>query len=138
MTDFTPQYPTKFDLTTLTSKILVGSPREQHIFVDGRNRFTILTNNPGESNEAHWHDDFDEYWIVLYGNIEYDISDPDQSNMTTIHAQAGDLIFCPRGKRHHIRTVGSTSSARLAIATPTAPHVYTDSQIKEWKDGQFS
>ena len=99
-------------------------------------------NEPGESNEAHWHEDFDEWWMVLEGDIDFEIGYPagkhtEYQEIITIHAKRGDLVFCPKGLRHHIRTVGTTTSYRLAVATPTAPHVYTDENVKEWRGDEF-
>lgn len=121
----------------------IGPHKERPLWVDDRNRLTVLMNEPGESNDAHWHDDFDEWWMVLEGEIDFEIGLPadkvgtEYKELITIHAKKGDLVFCPKGLRHHIRTVGTVTSYRLAIATPTAPHVYTDEDVKVWRGDDF-
>ncbi len=121
----------------------IGPHKDMPIWVDDRNRLTVLMNQPGESNDAHWHDDFDEWWMVLEGEIDFEIGLPANKQgapygeIITIHARKGDLVFCPKGLRHHIRTVGTRTSYRLAVATPAAPHVYTDKDVKEWRGDEF-
>ncbi len=96
-------------------------PWSETIILDDRNRATLICHAPGQSNRAHWHPGFDEWWAVLKGELTWQIG-----NRPLIRAKAGDLVFSPAGFRHHITTVGSEFSLRLAVTPPDNPHIYTD------------
>ena len=97
-------------------------PWSQAIISDDRNRANLICHGPGMSNNAHWHPDFDEWWAILKGELTWDVG----GGRPLIEAQEGDVVFVPKGMRHHITTVGDETSLRLAITTPEALHIYTD------------
>ena len=97
-------------------------PRSEQIIADDRNRGNLICHAPGMSNNAHWHPDFDEWWAILKGELTWDVG----SKRPLIHAREGDVVFVPKGMRHHISTVGTGISWRLAVTTPDALHIYTD------------
>ena len=97
-------------------------PWSEPIVADDRNRGNLICHGPGMTNNAHWHPDFDEWWAVLKGELTWDVG----SGRPLIHARDGDIVFVPKGMRHHISTVGTGLSWRLAVTTPDAPHIYTD------------
>jgi mannose-6-phosphate isomerase-like protein (cupin superfamily) len=76
---------------------------------------------PGETNRAHWHPDFDEWWVVLKGRLEWKIGD-----VAPFQVGRRDIVFAPAGLKHVIRTIGSEPSARLAVTIPGPRHVFTD------------
>jgi len=57
-----------------------------------------------------------------------------------VQACKDDIIWVPRGTVHHIRTTGTETSLRLAVAMPPATHYfspceqcgYTDDGPREW------
>lgn len=99
-----------------------GEPPWKRILIDDeRNKAHLICHSPGETNRAHWHYDFDEWWAVLKGELTWQMG-----KRAAITARGGDIVFSPRGFRHHITTVGSESSLRLAITPPDNPHVYED------------
>ena len=99
-----------------------GEPRWSQIMVmDDRNRANLICQAPGQTNNAHWHPDFDEWWAILKGELTWQVG-----NRPLIHARAGDIVFTPKGFRHLISTVGDETSLRLAVTTPAAVHIFTD------------
>lgn len=97
-------------------------PWSTSLVSDDRNRANLICHGPGMSNRAHWHPDFDEWWTILKGELTWEVG----KSRPILHAREGDIVFVPKGFRHHISTVGEGASLRLAITTPEAPHIYTD------------
>jgi len=83
---------------------------------------TLIANKPGTGNRPHWHREFDEYWVVMEGTLQWELT-----GGTTIVAEKDDIVFVPRGSVHYIQNIGEGRSLRLAFALPPAEHVWTDS-----------
>ncbi|HUG37431.1 MAG TPA: cupin domain-containing protein, partial [Candidatus Limnocylindrales bacterium] len=64
--------------------------------------------------------DFDEWWVVLGGVLEWELT-----GGTAFKAGQGDIVWVPRGTVHHIRNAGDQLSLRLAVAMPPAVHYYS-------------
>ena len=92
-------------------------PWFEWLFTDGRNNIGLICGAPGLENDAHLHPDFNECWIVCQGEVIWEIGDYPQ-----VRARAGDMVICPRGLRHSIKTVGTESSLRLVISKPGSNH----------------
>ena len=100
----------------------MGEPNwSKLIIADERNLVTLIANKPGTGNRPHWHREFDEYWVVMEGTLQWELT-----GGTTIVAEKDDIVFVPRGSVHHIQNIGDGRSLRLAIALPPAEHVWTD------------
>jgi quercetin dioxygenase-like cupin family protein len=82
---------------------------------------TLISCEPGNSSRRHYHPEHDEFWIVMGGELVWEIEDQDP-----IHATVGDIVRVPKGAPHHITTVGDQTSLRLAIVVPDVPHVDVD------------
>jgi quercetin dioxygenase-like cupin family protein len=89
---------------------------------DDLNKANLICHGPGMSNNAHWHPDFDEWWTILKGELTWNLG----SKRPLYTVEEGDIMFVPRGLRHHISTIGSETSLRLAITNVENLHVYTD------------
>ncbi|WP_445385824.1 cupin domain-containing protein [Robiginitalea sp. IMCC44478] len=78
---------------------------------DTNGQFTLIEqfNDPGIGIPPHVHENEDEVFQVLSGEVEMTIGD----KATTL--TAGDLIFCPRGIPHSWRVVG-TEKARAMLS----------------------
>ena len=51
-------------------------PWAEQLLSDGRNLAVLICNNPGQTNDAHVHPDFNEGWIVLKGELPSPIDPP--------------------------------------------------------------
>ena len=103
-----------------TSKIIDSKgdgPWYEALFSDGRNNVGLICDTPGSVNDDHYHPDFNEFWIILKGELEFEIGD-----LPTIHAHKGDVVLAPAGERHLIRTIGNESSVRLHVSKIGSDH----------------
>jgi quercetin dioxygenase-like cupin family protein len=100
----------------------MGSPPWSKLLIeDERNLGTLIAADPGQSNHAHWHSDFDEWWFVMAGELRWELT-----GGKIINAQKGDIVWIPRGTVHHIITVGDEMSLRFAVAMPPAVHIWQE------------
>ena len=99
-----------------------SSERKFTIIENAENRTFAIREYPGTTSKAHWHFDFDEWWVIVAGNLIFEIGE----NRAPIHAQQGDIVFTPRGFRHQITTIGNSPSIRMPTTTPESVHIYTD------------
>ena len=108
----------------------------KRIIADERQLVTLISSPPGTGNRPHWHRDFDEWWVVLGGRLEWELT-----GGTKLEAAKDDIVWVPRGTVHHIRTAWSERSLRLAVAMPPAAHYFspceqcgfTDDGPREWR-----
>jgi mannose-6-phosphate isomerase-like protein (cupin superfamily) len=110
-------------------------PWSKRLISDERQLVTLIASPPGGGNRPHWHREFDEWWVVLAGRLEWELT-----GGIVIQAAKDDIVWVPRGTVHHIRNVGAELSLRLAVAMPPARHFfspceqcgYTDDGPSEW------
>ncbi|MFI5375829.1 MAG: cupin domain-containing protein [Candidatus Rokuibacteriota bacterium] len=95
------------------------APWARRIISDERNLVTLIASSPGGGNRPHWHREFDEWWVVLGGRLQWELT-----GGVVVNAAKDDIVWVPRGTVHHIRNVGDDLSLRLAVAMPPAWHVY--------------
>ena len=95
-------------------------PWSKRIIQDERNLVTLIANGPNSGNRPHWHKDFDEWWVIFAGTLQWELT-----GGLVVTAQKDELVWVPRGTVHHIRNVGSDLSLRMAIAMPPAVHYYS-------------
>jgi mannose-6-phosphate isomerase-like protein (cupin superfamily) len=111
-------------------------PWAKRIIADERQLVTLISSPAGAGNRPHWHRDFDEWWVVLAGRLEWELT-----GGTVLQAAKDDIVWVPRGTVHHIRTAGPERSLRLAVAMPPAVHYFspceqcgfTDDGPREWR-----
>ena len=111
------------------------APWARRLIADERQLVTLIASPPGAGNRPHWHREFDEWWVVLAGRLEWELT-----GGVVVRANASDIVWVPRGTVHHIRNVGEDLSLRLAVAMPPATHHfsacaacgYTDDGPREW------
>jgi len=111
------------------------APWSRRIIADERNLVTLIASAPGGGNRPHWHREFDEWWVVMAGTLEWELT-----GNVVVRATKDDIVWVPRGTVHHIRNVGDDLSLRLAVAMPPAMHYfsaceqcgYDDAGPREW------
>jgi mannose-6-phosphate isomerase-like protein (cupin superfamily) len=94
-------------------------PWSVRLIGDERNLVTLIASGPGTGNRPHWHKDFDEWWMILAGRLQWELT-----GGTVFEATRDDLVWIPRGTVHHIRNVGDDLSLRLAVSMPPAVHYF--------------
>lgn len=110
-------------------------PWSRRLIADERNLVTLIASPPGGGNRPHWHREFDEWWVVLAGELQWELT-----GGAVVRAAQGDVVWVPRGAVHHIVNVGADVSLRLAVAMPPAWHHlspceqcgFTDDGPREW------
>ncbi len=85
-------------------------PWSKRIIEDERNTVTLIANAPGTGNRPHWHRDFDEYWFIVEGQLQWELTGGE-----VVRARKDDMVFVPRGTVHHITNVGHGLSLRARI-----------------------
>lgn len=91
------------------------------ILDDDRNQAGLIAHGKGMTNNAHWHPDFNEWWVILQGDLTFEIGE----GRPVINATRGDIVFVPEGMKHFISSVGDGTSLRLAVTNSENLHVYT-------------
>jgi mannose-6-phosphate isomerase-like protein (cupin superfamily) len=95
-------------------------PWATRIIADERQLVTLIATPPGGGNRPHWHKDFDEWWVILGGKLEWELT-----GGVVVNGNKDDIVWVPRGTVHHIRNRGTELSLRLAVAMPPAMHYYS-------------
>lgn len=80
---------------------------------------TLICQAPGHENDYHYHHQ-DEFWIILQGELAWWYEDDPEPHPV----KAGDFVFAPKDRWHHIEVRGSEPSIRLAISHPAEFHRY--------------
>jgi len=82
---------------------------------DTNEQYTLIEqhNEPGSGIPPHVHENEDEVFQVLRGQVEMSIGD----KMTTL--EAGDIIFCPRGVPHSWKVVGNSKARTMLSIFPS-------------------
>lgn len=79
----------------------------------------IICHPPGHPNDTHYHR-HDEWWVVLAGEIDWYIEDEPKP----IRGRAGDFVFGPKDRWHHLEPRGPEPSIRVAINARGEFHRY--------------
>lgn len=81
---------------------------------DTNGQFTLIeqNNKPGVGIPPHVHENEDEVFQVIEGQVEMRIGE----ETTTLHA--GDLIFCPKGIPHSWKVVGEKDTKAMLSIFP--------------------
>ena len=81
---------------------------------DTNGQFTLIEqfNEPGVGIPPHVHENEDEVFQVLAGQVEMSVGD----RTTTL--KAGDLIFCPKGVPHSWKVIGNEKARAMLSIFP--------------------
>ena len=72
----------------------------------------VCQSEKGSGCRKHYHPDTDEWWVVIQGEIEFEIGD----NENFFTGEPGDVIFCKKGIPHKISVISNEPCIRLSIA----------------------
>ncbi len=73
--------------------------------------FGYSTTEPGGGPPLHTHTHEDELFVILEGTFEFTV------NGDKIIANAGDVIFSPRGTQHTFKNIGETEGKTYLVVT---------------------
>jgi|TARA_B110001469_G_C9478044_1_gene239804 quercetin dioxygenase-like cupin family protein len=82
------------------------------------NSCTMITQYPGEGNRRHYHPDWNEWWFILDGEWEFEISGEKK------HIKKDDIVFIPKNVWHKITAIGDKPATRLAVSRYDVVHTY--------------
>jgi quercetin dioxygenase-like cupin family protein len=85
-------------------------PWHEALLDDGRNWAVLCSDPPGRRTETHAHADFNEWWVVVSGELRWEIG-----SHPPVEARAGDVVFCPAGTGHSVETIGDGPTLRVAV-----------------------
>jgi len=99
-------------------KDFVGNPnppKGDHAFVtDTTNFMNVIRGHgvptPPDSNKGHFHIDYNEFWFIAEGKIDYLME-----GMKLFTAEPGDIVYAPQGRWHRASFAGDTMDTRIAI-----------------------
>lgn len=117
--------PGLLDLNTLTAQIEEikarrGAPPwvERVVSTD---QFIVqaICQAPGHPNDHHYHI-YDEAWIILEGELSWQYEHSPEPHVV----RAGDFVFAPKDRWHHIEVLGDRPAIRVAITVAGEFHRY--------------
>lgn len=110
-------------ITRRSEMITMSQRRRKHTIIsDDRNSVFLIKETPGTKSQGHWHFDFDEWWYLLMGELDFSVG----QNRPLINAIEGDVVYVPRGFKHQITTVGGGSSIRMPVTNTDGVHIWTE------------
>ena len=84
----------------------------------------LICTPQGNSSRRHRHPENDEFWVVLGGELRWEVEGEEPRL-----ARTGYIMLVPKGRAHNIVTVSDEPALRFAIVIPDVPHV--DSETGE-------
>ena len=68
------------------------------------------TPTPPDSNKGHFHIDYNEFWVIAEGTVDYKME-----GMPFFTANVGAVVYAPQGRWHRASWAGDGMSTRIAI-----------------------
>lgn len=88
------------------------------------NSACIITQQPGQGNRLHFHPSWNEWWYILQGEWDFEISGK------THRVVEDDIVFIPKNTWHKITAAGSKPASRLAVSRADVKHGYDLEKLK--------
>lgn len=85
--------------------------------LDGRNRAGAISSPAGGPSDPHLHADFHEWWIIMKGEVGYEIGEYEQ-----VIGKFGDIVLAPCGYRHDIKPHKGDQCIRLVVGFEDSNH----------------
>lgn len=81
------------------------APWTLNVISDERNTCDLMALSAGSSTDPHFHSNYDEWWYVCAGNVEWHLI-----GGKVVTAGKNDLVWVPRGTGHHMVNVSEEDS----------------------------
>jgi mannose-6-phosphate isomerase-like protein (cupin superfamily) len=94
-----------------------GMTKSVKTVLDGRNRAAAISSPGGAPSDPHLHADFHEWWIIMGGEVAYEIGEYEQ-----IVASFGDIVIAPCGYRHDIKPWKGDQCIRMVVGLEDSNH----------------
>ena len=82
------------------------------------NSATVICQMPGGGNRRHYHSNWNEWWLILKGEWEFEI----EGKINII--KEGQLILIKKNLKHKITAIGNKPAIRLAVSRSDVDHIY--------------
>jgi mannose-6-phosphate isomerase-like protein (cupin superfamily) len=104
--------------------VVAGTEPIRQFVVDPRGFANIIIGRgippPELSNKGHFHEESSEFWLILLGQIRYNIE-----GLPVFVADQGDVVYVPKQRWHLASFAGDSMSCRLAMnGYPDLAHSY--------------
>ncbi|HUE65977.1 MAG TPA: cupin domain-containing protein [Rhizomicrobium sp.] len=90
------------------------TPGDHPFVADTTNFMNVIrghgTPTPPDSNKGHFHIDYNEFWVIAEGTVDYKME-----GMPVFTANVGDVVYAPQGRWHRASWAGNGMSTRIAI-----------------------
>jgi mannose-6-phosphate isomerase-like protein (cupin superfamily) len=86
------------------------APWSERLVTNETQQAFLIHQPPGHPNDTHYHH-HDEWWVVLEGEIAWYFEGRDGP----VVARAGQIVYGPAFRWHHIEILGDGPSTRIAI-----------------------
>ena len=94
-----------------------GATKSVKTGLDGRNRIAAISSPAGAPSDPHLHADFHEWWIIMAGEVSYQIGEYEP-----VVARFGDIVIAPAGYRHDIKSFKGDQCIRLVVGLESSNH----------------
>jgi mannose-6-phosphate isomerase-like protein (cupin superfamily) len=94
-------------------------PWSERLMMNDEQQAFLIHQPPGHPNDTHYHE-HDEWWVILEGEFAWYFEDDPEPH----HVRAGDFVFGPAFRWHHIEVLGTEPATRLAIGHRGEFHRY--------------
>jgi len=99
-------------------------PWSERLILTDEVQAVLICQGTGGTSRSGYSPDYDEFWVVLGGEMVFEIEGEEP-----FHAKTGDVVFGPKGKANFIRMVGDGPALRLGIISPEV--VFFDPETRE-------
>jgi mannose-6-phosphate isomerase-like protein (cupin superfamily) len=104
--------------------VVAGTERGGAFVSDARGFANIIRGRgqapPPLTNRGHWHPESSEFWLIMEGQIRYNIE-----GLDVFVADVGDVVYVPKQRYHLASAAGDGMSTRLAMnGYPDLSHNY--------------
>ena len=99
------------------------APWARRIIADERNLVTLIASPPGGGNRPHWHREFDEWWVVLGGRLEWELTGGLIVQATKVSAieDAQNEVYTILDQRHEVTAATRDYTVQNALASNVQP-----------------